>query len=66
MSQSMNRLAALLLVITAVNAGPVQAQGLVPYQDRTPESIELPPRSDSSGYVRPPYAEQTFVPNLYP
>ena len=33
MSQSMNRLAALLLVITAVIAGPVQAQGLVPYQE---------------------------------
>ena len=33
MSQSMNRLAALLLVLTAVIAGPVQAQGLVPYQE---------------------------------
>jgi thiol:disulfide interchange protein DsbA len=33
MSHSMNRLAALLLVITAVVAGPVQAQGLVPYQE---------------------------------
>ena len=33
MSQSMNRLAALLLVITAVIAGHVQAQGLVPYQE---------------------------------
>ncbi|MEJ2383482.1 MAG: thiol:disulfide interchange protein DsbA/DsbL [Xanthomonadales bacterium] len=33
MSQSINRLAALLLVLTAVIAGPVQAQGLVPYQE---------------------------------
>ena len=33
MSHSMHRLAAVLLVITAMIAGPVRAQGLVPYQE---------------------------------
>jgi polyphosphate kinase len=37
----------------------------IPYQDLTPEPIELPPRRDSSGYVRPPITEQTFVPAVY-
>ena len=38
---------------------------LIPYQDLTPEPIELPPRQDIGGYVRPPITDQTFVPNLY-
>jgi polyphosphate kinase len=38
----------------------------VPYQDLTPEPLELPPRRDDSGYVRPPMTDQTFVPNRYP
>jgi thiol:disulfide interchange protein DsbA len=33
MSHAMSRLAALLLVVTTVVAGPVRAQGLVPYQE---------------------------------
>jgi polyphosphate kinase len=37
----------------------------IPYQDLTPEPIELPPRRDDSGYVRPPISDQNFVPNLY-
>jgi polyphosphate kinase len=39
---------------------------LIPYQDLTPEPIELPPRRDDAGYVRPPMSDQTFVPNHYP
>ncbi len=38
---------------------------LIPYEDLTPGRIELPPREDAGGYVRAPYAEQTFVPDLY-
>lgn len=38
---------------------------LIPYEDLTPEPIELPPRRDVGGYVRPPISDQTFVPNLY-
>lgn len=39
---------------------------LIPYDDLTPEPIELPKREDSSGYVRPPMSDQTFVPEVYP
>ena len=39
---------------------------LIPYEDLTPEPIELPKREDSSGYVRPPISDQTFVPEIYP
>jgi len=38
---------------------------LIPYEDLTPGRIELPPREDAGGYVRAPYTEQTFVPDLY-
>jgi polyphosphate kinase 2 len=38
----------------------------IPYQDLTPDPIELPPRRDDTGYVRPPISDQTFVPNRYP
>ena len=38
---------------------------LIPYEDLTPESIELPPRQEDTGYVRPPMEEQTFVPEAY-
>jgi len=37
----------------------------VPYEDLTPEPIELPPRQETIGYVRPPLEDQTFVPELY-
>jgi polyphosphate kinase 2 len=36
------------------------------YQDMVPGPIELPPRQDDIGYVRPPIDEQTFVPDAYP
>lgn len=39
---------------------------MIPYQDLTPEPIELPPREERTGYVRPPMTYQTFVPENYP
>jgi polyphosphate kinase 2 len=38
---------------------------MIPYHDLTPEPIELPPRVDNKGYVRPPLNEMTFVPEVY-
>jgi polyphosphate kinase 2 len=38
---------------------------LIPYQDLTPGPIELPPRTDSKGYIRPPLTEVTYVPKVY-
>ncbi len=38
---------------------------LIPYEDLTPEPIQLPPRENRSGYVRPPITDQTFVPEVY-
>lgn len=38
---------------------------MIPYQDLTPEPIALPPRQDDVGYVRPPFSDQTFVPEVY-
>ena len=38
---------------------------MIPYQDLTPEPITLAPRPKAGGYVRPPLADQTFVPNRY-
>lgn len=35
------------------------------YKDLVPGPIELPPRQETSGYMRPPVDEQTFVPNHY-
>jgi polyphosphate kinase 2 len=37
----------------------------IPYQDITPEPLELPPRRPASDYVRPPINEQFFVPQTY-
>jgi polyphosphate kinase 2 len=37
----------------------------IPYEDLTPELIELPPRQKDIGYVRPPITDQTFVPEIY-
>lgn len=39
---------------------------MIPYRDLTPEPIELAPRTDSHGYVRPPIDEMTYVPAVYP
>ena len=38
---------------------------MVPYEDLTPEPIELPPRGPDDGYVRPPMSDQNFVPEIY-
>jgi polyphosphate kinase 2 len=38
---------------------------LVAYEDLPAAEIELPPRPDASGYVRPPLSDQTFVPDYY-
>ena len=38
---------------------------IIPYEDLTPEPIELPPRKDDFKYVRPPLSDQTFVPEVY-
>jgi polyphosphate kinase len=38
---------------------------MIPYEDLTPEPIELPPRTKPSGYVRPPITDQTFIPDYY-
>jgi len=39
---------------------------LIPYEDLTPDPIELPKRKEGVGYVRPPMSDQTFIPNSYP
>ena len=38
---------------------------VVPYKNLHNEKVELPPRPDISGYVRPPLDDQTFVPEVY-
>ncbi len=38
---------------------------MIPYDDLTPEPIELPARIEGIGYVRPPMSDQTFVPEVY-
>lgn len=35
------------------------------YEDLTPGTIELPPRRKSTGYIRPPISDQTFIPEVY-
>jgi polyphosphate kinase 2 len=38
---------------------------MVPYEDLTPPKLKLPPRQPDPGYVRPPLADQTFVPEVF-
>ena len=38
---------------------------LFPYEDMSPPPMELPPRADNGGYVRPPLDDQTFVPEIF-
>jgi len=38
---------------------------LIPYEDLTPEPVDLDHRPEHSGYVRPPMDYQTFIPELY-
>jgi polyphosphate kinase 2 (PPK2 family) len=37
----------------------------IEYQDILPPPIELPPRTKGTGYIRPPFDEQTFVDEKY-
>lgn len=36
---------------------------VIPYEDLTPQVLALPPRQIDDSYVRPPFGNQTFVPN---
>ena len=38
---------------------------MIPYQDLTPDTIELPERTEAKGYIRPPFTDQTFVPDTF-
>jgi polyphosphate kinase 2 (PPK2 family) len=38
---------------------------MINYKDLTPKPIELPPREERGGYMRPPIEEQTFIPEEY-
>jgi len=38
---------------------------LIPYQEIQREKIELPPRQNETGYIRPPMTDQSFVPQIY-
>jgi polyphosphate kinase 2 len=38
---------------------------LIPYEDLSPTVIELPPRQEETGYIRPPLTDQNFVPDRY-
>jgi polyphosphate kinase 2 len=37
----------------------------IPYKEIQPKIMDLPPRQEQKGYVRPPMNEQTFVPDTY-
>jgi len=39
---------------------------LIPYEDLTPEPIELPPRQDAGDYRHPDLSQFNFVPKVYP
>ncbi len=38
---------------------------MIPYKTIELPPVELPPRQDDKGYIRPPLNEQTFVPHIY-
>ncbi len=38
---------------------------LFPYEDLTPQPVELPPRTEGASYVRPPMEDQNIVPDHY-
>ena len=37
----------------------------IPYQEISHKKIVLPPRKVEEGYIRPPFSDQTFVPEKY-
>ena len=57
--------------LTAVNAGVKKHArlnciehllGMIDYEDLTPGPVDMPERTQSGGYVRPPLTDRTFVP----
>ncbi len=40
--------------------------GQVPYEDRTPKKLKLPPRQKAKGYQPPDYSDFDFVPAVFP
>jgi hypothetical protein len=38
---------------------------MIPYEDLTPDLLELHKRKSGTGYMRPPIQDQTFVPEIY-
>lgn len=38
---------------------------MIPYENILPDPFDLPPRKESTAYIRPPISEQTFVPEIY-
>jgi hypothetical protein len=38
---------------------------LIPYKDLTPKPIKLPVRQTETGYIRPPFDHQHWVPDIY-
>ncbi len=38
---------------------------LIPYEEIEQEKVVLPPRKKVEGYIRPPFSDQTFVPEIY-
>ena len=38
---------------------------MIPYSEPASPQLELPPRQDDVGYVRPPVEQQSFVPSVY-
>jgi len=38
----------------------------IPYEDLTPEPLELPPRQDAGDYRPPDFSNYNFVPSVYP
>jgi len=38
----------------------------VPYEDLTPEAIDMPPRQKAGKYARPPIDSQKWIPRVYP
>ena len=38
---------------------------MIDYEDLSPAPVELPPRQEGAGYIRPPITDQTFIPEVY-
>ena len=38
---------------------------VIPYKDIVPDPVEIPDVDESKPYIRPPMAEQTFIPQVF-